>query len=110
MTGTDKNKTDLERVIAFLCKELALTPEKVTLHARLRQDLGVDGEDAEYLLEGFVHLFEIDDSRLRLNDYFGPEAGFNPVLSFILWIFGNRKPLKTLRVADLVRAVGSKRL
>lgn len=98
------------KVTAFLARELSVPEGNITPATRLRQDLGLDGEDAEYVLEAFSLHFDVNIDGFRFNDYFGPEAGINPVLSFVLWIFGNSKPLKTLRVSDLINATATKRL
>ena len=95
----------LERqIIIFLSKELSLDPGNLSPQKKIRQDLGVDGGDALELLEAFSTEFGVEFDTFRINDYFGPEAGINPVLSAVLWVFGNSKPLKTLRILDLFRA------
>lgn len=98
-----------EEVIAFLARELDVPQETITPASRLRQDLGLDGEDAEYLIEAFGLHFDLDMSGLRINDYFAADAGVNPVLSYMLWIFGNGRPLRTLRVSALTALVVKKR-
>ncbi len=99
-----------EKIIDFLSTELAQPPEKIHLRTRLRQDLGINGADAADILEAFSLTFDADIDDFRINDYFEVEAGVNPVLSYMLWMLGNGKPLKTLRVADLARAVEIKKL
>lgn len=113
MVMTDKKAQELivrDKVMTFLSRELSVGKTNITPSTRLRQDLGLDGEDAEYLLEAFSLHFDVNIDSFRFNDYFGPEAGGNPVLSFVLWIFGNSKPLKTLRVNDLINATATKKL
>lgn len=109
MTRIDeKYETKAHKVRAFIANELAVPPESVNLTSRLRQDLKIDGADAADILEAFALSFDVDDSAFRANDYFGTGAGgFAPVpgLEWVLWFFGNGRPLKTLTVADLVRAV-----
>lgn len=99
-----------EEVISFLARELDVPQAQIKPSSRLRQDLGLDGEDAEYLLEAFGLRFDLDLSGFRVNDYFAADAGVSPLLSYILWIFGNGKPILTLRISDLVNMVVKKRL
>ena len=111
MTEIDeKYQTPAHKVRAFLANELAVAPETINLTSRLRQDLHVNGVDAGDIVEAFSLTFDIDISGFRVNDYFGPGPERSPFLSGILWIFGNGRPLKTLTVADLVRAFESGKL
>lgn len=101
LTQTAQTSTDVK---AFLADLLQCEPESLQAPMRLRQDLGLDGADAEEVIEAFALRFDVDISLFRMNDYFGPEAGINPVWSFLLYLSGNAKPLKTLTIADLVTA------
>lgn len=99
-----------EEVISFLARELDVPEAHMTPSSRLRQDLGLDGEDAEYLFEAFSLHFDLDLSGFRVNDYFAADAGVSPFLSYMLWIFGNGKPIRILRISDLANMVVKKRL
>ncbi len=103
-------QTPAQRVIEFFSTELALPPEQIDLTSRLRQDLGIDDADAADLMEAYALTFDIDISAFRINDYFGADIGVHPVLSHIMWLFGNSRPLKTLTVADCAKALETGRL
>ena len=111
MTQLIRNSFDTEKkVVAFLQDVLEVSAGKVMPWSRIGQDLGVDGEDAEELLSLFSSHFNVDISGFHIGDYFGAEAGINPPLAFMLRIFGNARPHKTLKVSDLVEAVKKGRL
>jgi hypothetical protein len=102
----DSKSTALERVIAFVQDHVgsrAVTPDK-----RLLEDLGIDGADACELLEEFADHFHVDMTGFRPIDYFGPEAGFSPLL-VIYRFFRPGAATEPLYVRDLVSAVESGR-
>lgn len=99
-----KQESMASRVIAFLSNELAVPPEKIGMLTRLRQDLKINGVDAANLIEAFALTFDVDNDTFRVNDYFTPDEGINPLMARIFWIFGNGRPLKTLTVKDLILA------
>jgi len=91
-------------IIAFLAEELDLPSQQIGPHTRLREDLALDQERADELLRDFGYAFNVDMMFFRTNDYFGPQPVRNKALATLLWLFGNARPLKTLRVLDLCRA------
>lgn len=106
----DKYESPAKKVTSFFSNELALPAEQINMTSRLRQDLKIDGVDAANILEAYALTFDVDIDSFRVNDYFGTETEIHPVWGWILWIFGNGRPLKTLTVADLVRAFEKGRL
>ncbi len=74
---TDENGLS-ERVIELVRRHVDCPPEKVTLGARLLEDLGVDGDDSGELLADFADTFRVDVSGYRWEHHFGTE-GFDPV-------------------------------
>jgi len=74
----------------------------VTLDARLREDLRLDGDDADEFLQAFSHEFKVDLSRLKFTDHFAVESGINPLTLLLHVVFEKRK--KSIRVSDLVVA------
>jgi hypothetical protein len=100
---TQEFDQDAKDVMAFLSKELALPLSAVRPQKRIRQDLNIDGPDAWQLIESFAAEFVVDVDDFRYTDYFGqtPQPQW---ASFILGLFGNARPLRTLYVADLVQA------
>ena len=102
--------TPAKKIITFLSEELEIPAEKINLTSRLRQDLGLEGDSAADLLEAYSLLYDVEIDAFRINDYFGAPSELNPLLAHFLWIFGNSRPLKTLTVADLIRALDTKEL
>ena len=96
-------------VIEFLSRELAMDKSKIWPSSRLRQDLRVDGADAMQLIEAFSVAFEVDTDDFRFTDYFG-EKPQPQWVAYMLWIFGNGQPLKTLTVQNLIHSALLKKL
>lgn len=71
--------------------------ERITLLSRLREDLHVDGDDAEELLLRFADQFHVRPKNVSLADHFGPEASWSP-LSF----FFRRKQLIPITIQNLI--------
>jgi len=106
----EKPESMASRVVAFLSNELAIPASDIKMLTRLRQDLKLNGVDAANMIEAFGLTFDVNVDAFRANDYFAPEEGGNEKLLWVLWIFGNGKPLKTLTVKDLILAVEKGRL
>jgi hypothetical protein len=94
---------DEKPVIDFLRTESGTSPKKrIDANTKIGRDLGVDGDDAEELLQAFSKKFNVNINQFPFRDYFGPETAFNPV--FFLWHIFFGKKLKELTVNDLVKA------
>ena len=98
----EPRSTVLEQVIAFIRDHVGgrdIAPDN-----RLLEDLGIDGADAFELLDEFAERFHVDMTGFRPIEYFGPEAGWSPLVLLYRWF---RRPPKTepLYVRDLVSAV-----
>jgi acyl carrier protein len=89
-----------QKVKEFVARRINVKPECISLQTRLLEDLGIDGDDAVDLFEVFAQEFQVDISSLDLNKYFGPEAGFN---LFLFWLMPS-STLDTLTIQDLVSA------
>jgi acyl carrier protein len=48
----------LARILAFVAEETATSPERISLETSLQKDIGVDGDDAEELMEKFSEPFK----------------------------------------------------
>ena len=107
-TQTTAVTTQIE-VIEFLSRELAMDKSKIWPSSRLRQDLKVDGADAMQLVAAFSVTFDVDTEDFRVTDYFG-EKPQPQWVAFVLWLFGNGQPLKTLTVQNLIHAALLKKL
>jgi acyl carrier protein len=64
------------QVIELVTQMAEVTPERVTLTARLLDDLGIDGDDAVELFDGVHERFGTDLTHLyeEWNEHFGPEG------------------------------------
>ena len=88
----------IERVRAIIAAECGVFPVQVLARSRLGEDLGIDGDDATELFEAFGREFGLDFSDMRWNCHFGPEAGWNPLISPFL------PALLPVSVADVAAA------
>jgi acyl carrier protein len=95
----DHTEVAVRQVIAEQC---GVTPQKVCLHTRLAEDLGVDGDDATELLSSIADRFKVDFSGLRYDRHFGPEGFF---ISLAVRDTIKPSPHYPLTVQDLVDAV-----
>jgi hypothetical protein len=88
-------------LIAFVARELSVSPERIRLSTRLGKDLGVDGDDGLEVMARFAETFGVDLSALKPEAYFGPE-GINP-----LWLLSPswwRRKYKEITIQDLLDA------
>ncbi len=96
------NDATLEaRIIIFIVEQTNANLEKISLETRLAEDLGIDGDDALEFFENFSQEFQVDLSNFQFDKYFGYEAGFDPLITFL-----NRPKhkLETITTKDLVMA------
>jgi acyl carrier protein len=94
------------RVFTFVAEETATPPEKISLETSLRKDIGVDGDDAEELMERFSKTFQVDMKEFQIDRYFYPEhyCTFSP-FGFVRWLVGDHPHLTdSIRIADLIEA------
>lgn len=97
---------DIEyHVINFVIAQTSLDKKRLSKQFRLAEDLGLDGDDAIEFMEAFSHDFSVDMSEFSLRDYFGPEAGFNPIC-YAYWMLFERDKLRStpITIADLIKA------
>ena len=96
----------LASILAFVAEETAYPVEKITLETSVQKDIGVNGDDAEELMERFSKTFQVDMKEFQIDRYFYPEhyCTFSP-LKVVQWLVGDRPYLTdTIRIADLVKA------
>lgn len=93
-----------ERVAELVAKCTGVSVSQLNLHTDLLGDLGVDGADAEELLEEFCAFFGVDAQAIEFDRHFGPEGGFNPfALLFPSWWAWHKKRIP-VTIETLVRA------
>jgi acyl carrier protein len=61
-------------VIWFIAQKVGVRQEQVNPETRIAEDLGVDGDDAEELMDEFAESFNVDLSAFRFEEHFGGEG------------------------------------
>jgi acyl carrier protein len=98
----------LAQVIGLVANQTGLPPAKIAPTSRLREDLGVDGDDAEELLEAIRDEFGVDFADFKLARFFACEPHlFSPVIRLWSWLRGD-EPLRSMTVAHLARVALSR--
>jgi acyl carrier protein len=100
-----------DKVIAWLADHLAIPLSKISMTSRIREDFGVDGDDAVELLQSYAETFRVDCSEFDYKRYFGDEGGLSS-LGLIGKIFtpANETNRRSLTVAALIEGVRNERL
>lgn len=97
-------------VTAFIAHRLHVRLETLLPDTRLREDLGVDGDDAIELLADFAATFGVAMTDFCFARYFGPEASFNPVYyAYILLAKKRQAETFPITISALVIAVAAQR-
>ena len=104
---TQMNAPALEQVKDFIAENARVDRRLLSATTSLFADLGIDGDDAHELIDAFSKRFHVDMARFVFADYFGPEAGFNPLVYMWRRLL-LRSARKELTIRDLERAVSEK--
>jgi acyl carrier protein len=92
-------------VTEFVASARSTSVEKVTLNKSLFHDLGIDGDDAVDLINGFAAQFDVSLEGFDFQEYFGPEATSGPIEFFVELLTKEKyRKLRRLEIADLVKA------
>jgi acyl carrier protein len=98
------------QVNSFIASRLNVSLETLMPDTRLREDLGVDGDDAIEFLEDFAETFGVDMTDFRFSKHFGPEAGFNPFYYAYISLLKKRKvDTSPITISDLTTMAAAKR-
>ncbi len=76
-----------DRVFDLVSRHRAVPKEKLGPETRLREDLGMEGDDAVEFLEEFSKRFDVDLGKFEFHKHFGPEVAYNPLIVLIDFIF-----------------------
>ena len=87
-------------MIKFLSTFCSVNQKKITMMTSLRDDLGVDGEDAEELMLAYSKKFNVDLSNFKFDRYFCSEYP-SSILDFFYGLFC-KSHLDTVLVKDLI--------
>jgi uncharacterized protein DUF1493 len=91
-------------VMEFVARETSARLSALSLDTRLREDLGVDGQDAADLFNDFSATFGVDLSSFHLSEHFGPEASFSGLRTIAESVTGKVRYSTSVRIRDLVKA------
>jgi acyl carrier protein len=72
-----------ERIVRLVAKMTGLQMKKLTMESRLLQDLGVDGDDADELINAYAEEFGVDMASFRFSTHFRSEPSLLRLLSFL---------------------------
>lgn len=102
------NKPSEIDVKLFIAATLGTKLESLSDHASLFHDLGVDGDDASDLINGFAAQFNVSLEGFDFQKYFGAETASGPI-AFFVELFTKEKSAKLcpLRISDLVNAASN---
>ena len=106
-------QTHFDRVRALVSRASGVPEAEITLEARLREDLGLDGNEGRAFLAAFAAEFGVDMAQIEPLNYFDEPAAFTgyatlvPVAARLSPAFRARvrratRGLRALRVRDLV--------
>jgi hypothetical protein len=97
------------QVKLFVADQTLSRIDEIAIQTNLRQDLGIDGDDAVVFFSLFSIKFNVDLSEFEIDKYFGPEAGLISI--FFLPFYDCKDPpsLKdsVITVEDLINAAKS---
>lgn len=95
---------NFENALAFVRSTLAsvqaVSPQDIQLTTRLREDLGVDGDDWDVVVREICAAHPVDWSGFRFTNYFHPEPSL-----WALFMLLRRRPSRSISVEHLVRVV-----
>lgn len=99
-----------DAVRAFVATARSTSVEEVSLNKSLFHDLGIDGDDAVELINGFAIRFDVSLDGFDFQKHFGAEAAGGPI-AFLVELFKKEKSrkLRRLEIIDLVRAASEGR-
>lgn len=90
------------RVRNMIAREFGVKPESIQPHSRIREDLGICGDDGLDLFDTLHHEFNVDVSSYRHELHFEPEGlSVRSILTKSWWHFQTQAPVT---VAELVEA------
>jgi len=93
------SKSDLDqKIIALVAKFCGIHENKLSMDSQVNLELGVDGADADELIELISNELGWLLQDFEFDNYFGPELGYMPFLSLFR---GRRKKLLPLTLSML---------
>ena len=102
------------KVLAFIAKKTGVKESKITMESRLGSDLGLDGDDALELLEGFGKEFNVSVKSIDFEKYFNAEYDIWGIQNLFNKLFRKDKFIdkqnKEIHVSQLVDSIKSGRL
>jgi len=108
--GNQQNDSEiLAQIIAMIEREFQIHASQIKPDSRIREDLGICGDDGIDFFKALAENFNIDLSKFEHSDYFESEACSKGAFLTMKWWTTFQHP-KTITVEQLVEAVkaGSK--
>jgi hypothetical protein len=99
-----------ERVAMFLACETSYPLESINPGTRLREDIGLDGDDAMTVIETFQKVFNVNMEGFHFCRYFHDESlcGLNPLAWLVLDV-ADDVAKSPITVGDLIQAAAGHR-
>jgi hypothetical protein len=94
----------------FIARQTGVEPHRLAPSTEIRKDIGVEGDDAEELMDQVRQEFDVDMRDFQLSKHFGPEAPFSLIWYLFTLIFEPQLLKFTpITIADLVQSARQKR-
>ena len=95
----------LDQIVALVSRTSGVPADRIRPETRLAEDLGVDGDDADELLDAYARRFGVDLAAFEFSRYFGEEPN---LMAFAHWVRdlwrGDARPTRPLTIAMLAAA------
>jgi hypothetical protein len=103
-------KSEIDEVKKLVSKEFSVKFGKLTNETRLLHDLGMDGDDAREFMQVFSKNFQVDLSEFEFCQYFGEEAGAEPITLIYYLLFKSARPkFVPITISDLTNSAERKK-
>jgi acyl carrier protein len=96
------------RLVALIAEQTRFR-KPIGTATTVNHDIGVDGQDAIDLLLAVQDEFKLADvDDFEFDRFFGPEAGFNPIVWLAEKLGGRSRPLEPLPVSAIAEYIAKK--
>jgi acyl carrier protein len=90
-----------DAVCRFVSEQCSVDPSSVNLSLRLREDLGLDGDDADEFMQSFAKKFSVDLSDFDFTRFFAVEASMNPLTLLLIFRRNRLSPITVALLASV---------
>jgi acyl carrier protein len=99
-----------ETIVSLLARASGVPREKIVRTTRLREDLGIDGDDAAELLLELVNLYSLDATDFEFAQFFNPEPSLLTILGHFFPVKRQKKLVLSMSLQYLIEAVSLRKL